>query len=608
MQTKTLPLTGGIAPTNLRKQNAFTPFTFQTITSFCRVLKKGLLLAFCAFCLSPFIAVAQGFKVSGNRLLDANGNNFIMKGFNVPTAWFVNDVNSNITNMKNRTGANCLRIVVSTTSSDASWQTTVANCIANRIVPMVELHSATGNNSPSTLNQMAQFWASKASYLTRSDIARYILINIANEWGDWYMSANATGTPSRVTWRDAYRTAITTIRNAGIRTTLVVDAPGYGQDNKTQTLLAYADDLQAHDPQHNLLFSLHLYCEWRVGGSSPISLLPGVKNAGIPVIVGEFGFQHASDGSCDINEAQVISTANSNGIGWLAWSWKGNGPSVGYLDMSNDWAGTSLTGWGNTIVNGSGGTKTAATASVFSTTPPPSTGAIANGTYRITARHSGKSLDVLNSSTADGANVAQWTYSGGNNQQWFVQSLGSGVYSIRNVNSNKSLDVSGSSTADGADINQWTYGGGNNQRWRIESVGSGYYRIVNVNSSKCVDVVSASTADGAAINQWTCSGQTNQSFSFQQLNTAVSARAPGLQMEEEFYAADASVYPNPSAASFTFYQKGVFTYRVMDFVGRTIEKGQGRDQLSFGKNFVKGNYVLQVTTLDKTSMFKLVKN
>jgi mannan endo-1,4-beta-mannosidase len=81
-----------------------------------------------------------------------------------------------------------------------------------------------------------------------------------------------------------------------------------------------------------------MYCEWKVDGSSPISLLPGVKNAGIPVIVGEFGFQHTEGGgTCDINEAQVISTANSNGIGWMAWSWKGNGGGVEYLDLSNDW-------------------------------------------------------------------------------------------------------------------------------------------------------------------------------------------------------------------------------------------------------------------------------
>jgi mannan endo-1,4-beta-mannosidase len=110
-----------------------------------------------------------------------------------------------------------------------------------------------------------------------------------------------------------------------------------------------------------------MYCEWKPGGGSSISTgLPSIKNAGIPVYVGEFGYQHAEgSGTCDINETQIISTCQSNGIGWQAWSWKGNGSPVQYLDLSNDWAGTSLTGWGNTVVNGSNGTKTAITASVF---------------------------------------------------------------------------------------------------------------------------------------------------------------------------------------------------------------------------------------------------
>ena len=42
------------------------------------------------------------------------------------------------------------------------------------------------------------------------------------------------------------------------------------------------------------------------------------------------------------------------------------------------------------------------------------------------------------------------------------------------------VNVVNSSTADGADINQWSYAGNANQKWKIESVGSGFYHIVNV--------------------------------------------------------------------------------------------------------------------------------
>ena len=41
------------------------------------------------------IAVA-GFHVSGRSLLDANGNNFIMRGINVPHNWYPEQTSSNM--------------------------------------------------------------------------------------------------------------------------------------------------------------------------------------------------------------------------------------------------------------------------------------------------------------------------------------------------------------------------------------------------------------------------------------------------------------------------------------------------------------------------------
>ncbi len=48
-----------------------------------------------------------------------------------------------------------------------------------------------------------------------------------------------------------------------------------------------------------------------------------------------------------------------------------------------------------------------------------------SGTYKITARHSGKALDVNGGpgATADGANVHQWGYVGGTSQQWKLDQL-----------------------------------------------------------------------------------------------------------------------------------------------------------------------------------------
>lgn len=340
----------------------------------------------------PCLAIAQGFttdNVNGN-LLDACGNNYIMKGINVPLAWYVNDVNGSIAALKTNTKSNCLRIVVQTNTSDNAWQTTVVNCIKNKIIPMVELHDVTGNTDPGALKTMGDFWASKASFFNNTNfngvnIKKHILINLANEWGTWQTASN-----KNTVWRDAVINAIKPIRTAGITTTIVIDAVGYGQDiDDAYNIRTYAKDIQRADNGYlggpsnstqkaNLLFSIHMYCEWKKGGDN-IGIVNTIKSSGVPVIVGEFGYQHASDGSCDIDEQSILNTCQSGGVGWLAWSQKGNGGGVEYLDLCNDWACTNLSAWGNTVINGTNGTKTAVECSVFSnpnctsacTTPAP---------------------------------------------------------------------------------------------------------------------------------------------------------------------------------------------------------------------------------------------
>jgi len=326
----------------------------------------------------PCLSWAQGFTTNNTNgnLLDACGNNFIMKGMNVPLAWYVSNVNGSIAALKTNTKSNCLRIVVETSTADNSWQTTVVNCINNKIIPMVELHDVTGNTDPARLKAMGDFWASKASFFNNTNfngvnIKKHILINLANEWGTWQ-----TATNKNTVWRDAVIGAIKPMRNAGITTTIVIDAVGYGQDiDDAYNIRTYAKDIQRADntnlggtanstEKSNLLFSIHMYCEWKKGGDN-IAIVNTIKSSGIPIIVGEFGYQHASDGSCDIDEQGIMNTCQTGGVGWLAWSQKGNGSPVEYLDLCNDWNCTQLSAWGNTTINGTNGTKTAVECSVF---------------------------------------------------------------------------------------------------------------------------------------------------------------------------------------------------------------------------------------------------
>ena len=76
--------------------------------------------------------------------------------------------------------------------------------------------------------------------------------------------------------------------------------------------------------------------------------------------MGEFGYK-------GVDEEYVMRYCVENGIGYLGWSWKGNGHGVEYLDIAEDWAGETLSkDWGEPLVNGQYGIKrTSAICSVF---------------------------------------------------------------------------------------------------------------------------------------------------------------------------------------------------------------------------------------------------
>ncbi|MEV7026079.1 alpha-L-fucosidase [Kitasatospora sp. NPDC093558] len=134
------------------------------------------------------------------------------------------------------------------------------------------------------------------------------------------------------------------------------------------------------------------------------------------------------------------------------------------------------------------------------------------GTFKLVNRNSGKVLDVSDASTADGAGLIQWPWTGGTNQQWKLVPNADGSYRLSNAKSGKVVDSPGNS-AQGANLDQWTGDGGDNQSWQLApSATGGYYRLVNVRNGWCADVKDASTADGAHVIQWPTTGGGNQDW------------------------------------------------------------------------------------------------
>jgi mannan endo-1,4-beta-mannosidase len=155
------------------------------------------------------------------------------------------------------------------------------------------------------------------------------------------------------------------LRDWGINHTLVIDASDYGQ--RGTTIVAQGAGLLDFDPQHNILFSTHMYQSYE-SSQLILDVIRGAQNQNLPLIVGEFGYQHGErDGQpIPVPYEVMIDEAARVGMGYLAWSWTGNSQEVAYLDLSVDGSASNLTAWGDDIINGLNGIRTTAQpASIF---------------------------------------------------------------------------------------------------------------------------------------------------------------------------------------------------------------------------------------------------
>ncbi|MEO7899871.1 MAG: RICIN domain-containing protein, partial [Capsulimonas sp.] len=124
--------------------------------------------------------------------------------------------------------------------------------------------------------------------------------------------------------------------------------------------------------------------------------------------------------------------------------------------------------------------------------------------FMIVNQTSGKCLDLIGGSTANGAVTNQWTYDyNGQNQRWALQPTENGDhFKLISWVSGKAVSVSGDSTANSAQLWAWDYNSDPSQQWDLVDVGNGWYNIKNVRSGLLMDVSGSSTADNAKIQQY----------------------------------------------------------------------------------------------------------
>ncbi|WP_330238936.1 cellulase family glycosylhydrolase [Streptomyces sp. NBC_00525] len=300
-------------------------------------------------------AATTGLHISDGRLVEGNGNDFIMRGVNHAHTWYPGETQS-LADIK-ATGANTVRVVLSdgyrwSENGPDDVASVVAQCKANRLICVLEVHDTTGygeDSAAGTLDHAADYWIGLKDVLDGQE--DYIVINIGNEpWGN----TDPAG------WTAPTTAAIEKLRAAGFAHTIMVDAPNWGQDWQN----VMRDNAQAvydADTTGNLLFSIHMYSVYNTA-QKVTDYLNTFVDAGLPLVIGEFG--GPADQYGDPDEDTMMSEAQRLGLGWIAWSWSGNTDPI--LDLTIGFDPARLSPWGERIFHGANGiAQTSREATVY---------------------------------------------------------------------------------------------------------------------------------------------------------------------------------------------------------------------------------------------------
>lgn len=325
------------------------------LASLVGLVLVGALFPAVAHAQSPGVQ-ATGLHISNGRLVEGNGNDFVMRGVNAAHTWYPGKTEQSLADIK-ALGANSVRVVLAdghrwAANSASDVADVIAQCKANRLICVLEVHDTTGygeDSAAGTLDQAADYWIGLKDVLAGQE--NYIVINIGNEpWGN-------TGPDG---WTAPTIAAVKKLRGAGLQHTIMVDAPNWGQDWQG-VMRANAKSVYDADTTGNLIFSIHMYSVFDTA-QEITDYLNAYVGAKLPLLIGEFG--GPADQYGDPDEDTMMATAQQLKLGYLAWSWSGNTDPI--LDLAVNFDPKQLSSWGQRVFNGANGiAQTAKEATVF---------------------------------------------------------------------------------------------------------------------------------------------------------------------------------------------------------------------------------------------------
>ena len=292
-----------------------------------------------------------GFHTDGVKLLDANGKEFLMRGYNYSYAW-QKDLWGAAFSTAKKYNCNALRIQLSDGQKDLGGycdadqvSKLISSCKDNHFIGVFNVQDTGGGNDANVLLHAADYWVGIKNAVIGQE--KYCIVNIGNEWmgspgrdcnGEW-------GDYQENLWSDTYIEAVRRIRSAGIKNTLMIDCNGYGQYAdiiwKEGQRILDEDKKYFKDGKPNIIFSIHFYekaCYWdyeKGVGSRVAHSIDKALSIGAPVCIGEYAYSRKSE-EWKMDWETIQDYSKTMNIGYLGWSFTGNGDAESQgLDMFN---------------------------------------------------------------------------------------------------------------------------------------------------------------------------------------------------------------------------------------------------------------------------------
>jgi hypothetical protein len=163
---------------------------------------------------------------------------------------------------------------------------------------------------------------------------------------------------------------------------------------------------------------------------------------------------------------------------------------------------------------------------------------IAKGTYYIQLAGSNLMLDIEWTNNVgnqhNGARIIAWPKDSSHDSQlWEIIPLGSNIYKLMSVRARgKSIEISNNDTRDGARVQTWDYlDSYNTKKWRISRNANSTYTFTNVNSGKVLDLNNNYRRAGNYFHAWSFNGTSAQQFNL--IKVSSSTRSASLSSSDE---------------------------------------------------------------------------